>query len=100
MGLKSKFATWAIGKGVGDFLKHSTRIDKVNRKKIVEATKHMMKPKGPKREPVLYGGLVSILVAVGGAYGLDLTAEQLGITISTVVAIVTFFLRKRVTPLD
>jgi len=100
MGLKSKLAAWAIGKGIGDFLKHNTRIDKVNRKKIVEVTKNMMKPKGPKREPVLYGGLVSILVAVGGAYGLDLTAEQLGVTISTVVAIVTFFLRRQVKPLD
>ena len=58
----------------------------------------MLKPKSPKREPVIYGAIVSIAVAVGAAYGLELSAEELSITISTVIAIGSFVVRKFTTP--
>ena len=57
--------------------------------------KKMMKPK---KEPVLYGGAIGVLVALGAAFGLDLTAEQLAVTISTVIAVVTFVQRKLTAP--
>ena len=98
MGLRSRIAAWAIGRGVSDFLKHRTSIDKQNRRKIVEVVQQMLKPKSPKREPVIYGAIVSIAVAVGAAYGLELSAEELSITISTVIAIGSFVVRKFTTP--
>ena len=51
-----------------------------------------------KNEPVILGGVITILVALGGSYGLDLTAEQLSITVSTLIAVVTFVMRKFVSP--
>ena len=94
MGLKSKVASWAIGQGVDDYLKKSN-VDKKQRQRIVEAVKAML---SPKKEPVKFGGAISVAVALGAAFGLELTAEQLSITIATVVAIVTFIQRKLVSP--
>ena len=58
----------------------------------------MLKPTSPKREPVIYGAIVTVLVAVGAAYGLELSAEELSITISTVIAIGSFIVRRFTTP--
>ena len=98
MGLKSKLAAWAIGKGVSEFLKHRTRLDKPARQNIVEAVKMSMKPKKPKDEPVMYAAVASVLVALLGAYGLDLEPEALATPVSTVVVIVSFVARKFTTP--
>ena len=96
MGLKSNIAAWAIGKGVSEYLK-KFGVQKVKRIRVVEAVKKMVKPR---REPVLYGGAIGVAVAVAGAFGLDLTTEQLAVTISTVIAIVSFVQRRLVSPTD
>ena len=96
MGLKSNIAAWAIGKGVSEYLK-KLDIEKSKRSRVVEAVKKMVKPK---REPVLYGGAIGVIVAVAGAFGLDLTTEQLAITISTVIAVVSFVQRRFVSPIE
>ena len=90
MGIKSKFAQWAIGRGVSDYLK-KMGVDKPHRERVVKAVKDML---NPKKEPVILGGVVSVAVALGAAFGLDLTVEQLSVTVATVIAIVTFVQRK------
>jgi len=52
----------------------------------------------PKKEPVMLGGVVSVAVALGAAFGLELTVEELSVTVATVIAIVTFVQRKFVSP--
>ena len=94
MGLKSKVASWAIGQGVDDYLK-KINVDKKQRQRIVEAVKAML---SPKKEPVMFGGAISVAVALGAAFGLELTTEELSITIATVISIVTFIQRKLVSP--
>ena len=92
--------SWLVGRGVSNYLKKTT-IKKPNQKQIVKAVKNMVADKKTiKNEPVILGGIITILVALGGSYGLDLTAEQLSITISTLVAVVTFVIRKFVSPLN
>jgi len=98
MGLKSTLASWAIGKGVGEFLKHRTRFDKDTRRHIVKVVKMAMKPKSPKDEPVMYAAAASVVAALVGAYGLELEPEALATTISTVVVIVAFVVRRFTTP--
>jgi len=98
MGIKSRLAGWAIGKGVSEFLKHRTTLDKPTRKQIVEAIKMTLKPKSPKQEPVIYGAVASVLVAVFAHYGLELNPDALITTVSTVVVVVTFIVRRFVTP--
>lgn len=51
-----------------------------------------------KREPVMLAGLATAVAAVAGAYGLDLTAEQIGGFIAVVSVIVNLIARSRVTP--
>ena len=94
MGLKSKVAAWAIGRGVDDYLK-KINVDKLHRQRVSKAVKAML---NPKKEPVMFGGAISVAVALGAAFGLELTAEELSITIATVIAIVTFVQRKLVSP--
>jgi hypothetical protein len=90
--------SWFIGKGVSNYLKKTT-VKESNQKQIVKAVKNMVTDKKTiKNEPVILGGVITILVALGGSYGLDLTAEQLSITVSTLIAIVTFVMRKFVSP--
>jgi hypothetical protein len=96
MGLKSKLARWAIGQGVSGYLK-KMGVDKPHRQRVVKAVQDML---NPKKEPVLLGGLVSVAVALGAAFGLDLTVEQLSVTVATVIAIVTFVQRRFVSPKD
>jgi hypothetical protein len=94
MGIKSKFARWAIGQGVSDYLK-KMGIDKPDRQRVVKAVQDML---NPKKEPVMLGGMVSVAVALGAAFGLELTVEELSVTVATVIAIVTFVQRKFVSP--
>ena len=90
--------SWFIGKGVSEYLKKTT-IKKPDQKQIVKAVKNMVaNKKSIKNEPVILGGVITISVALIGSYGLDLTAEQLGITISTLIAVGTFIMRKFVSP--
>ena len=96
MGLKSNIAAWAIGKGISEYLK-KFGVQKVKRIRVVEAVKKMVKPR---REPVLYGGAIGVAVAIAGAFGLDLTTEQLAVTISTVIAVVSFVQRRFVSPTE
>ena len=98
MGIKSRLAGWAIGKGVSEFLKHRTTLDKSTRKQIVEAIKMALKPKTPKSEPVIYGALASVAAALLAHYGLALDAEAITTTVTTVVVIVTFLVRRVVSP--
>jgi hypothetical protein len=94
MGLKSKLTSWVVGTAVDDLLER-VNVTKSKRKSVVKAVKDMLKPK---KEPVLYGGIISIAVALGSAFGLDLTSEQLTITITTVITLVTFIQRQFVSP--
>ena len=94
MGMKSKFARWAIGQGVSDYLK-KMGVDKPHRQRVVKAVQDML---NPKKEPVMLGGMVSVAVALGAAFGLELTVEELSVTVATVIAIVTFVQRKFVSP--
>jgi|TARA_R110000824_G_scaffold53800_2_gene148615 hypothetical protein len=94
MGFKSKLTSWVVGTAVNDLLGR-LKVEKSKRKPVTKAVKDMLKPKN---EPVLYGGIISVAVALGAAFGLDLTIEQLTITITTVIAIVTFVQRKLVSP--
>ena len=96
MGFKANIAAWAIGKGVSEYLK-KLGVEKTKRSRVVEAVKKMMKPT---KEPVMYGGAVGVAVAIAGAFGLELTTEQLAVTISTVIAIVSFVQRRLVSPTD
>ena len=98
MGLKSRIAGWAIGKGVGEFLKHRTRFNQDTRRHIVKVVRMAMKPKSPKDEPVLYAAAASVVADLVGAYGLELEPEALATTISTVVVLVSFVARRFTTP--
>jgi hypothetical protein len=92
--------SWFIGREISNYLKKTT-IKESNQKQIVKAVKNMVIDKKTiKNEPVIVGGIITILIALVGSYGLDLTAEQLSITISTLIAVVTFVIRKFVSPLN
>lgn len=94
--LKSKLTAWVVGRAVDDVLTRIKVTDARKRQRVVKAVKRMMKK--PKDEPVAYGGIIGVAVALGAAFGLDLTAEQVGITMTTVITIVTFIQRAFVTP--
>ena len=96
MGIKSKLAGWVVGRVVSDILKNM-KVGKLHRAKVVEAVRSMIKPKN---EPVAWHGAVAVAVALAGAFGLDLTAEQLAVTVSTIVSIGTFIVRRKVTPMQ
>ena len=93
MGLTS----WMVGKATEDILKNTFGItERSKRKHVVREVQKMFK--SPKHEPVAYGGAVAVVVALAGAFGLDLTAEQLSVTVSTLLVVGSFFIRGRVTP--
>tara|TARA_R110000824_G_scaffold77787_2_gene196636 strand:- start:8584 stop:8859 length:276 start_codon:yes stop_codon:yes gene_type:complete len=87
-------AGWVVGQVVSDVLQNM-KVDKFHRKKVVKAVKNMIKPKD---EPVAWHGIIAVAVALAGAFGLDLTAEQLAVTVSTIIAIGTFIVRRKVVP--
>ena len=49
-------------------------------------------------EPVLSGAFLSVVVALAAAFGLELDADELAITVSVISAIVAFVVRKFVSP--
>ena len=51
-----------------------------------------------RREPALVTGLLSALIALGTAFGLDLSAEQVGAITAVTVAVLAFVTRSQVTP--
>jgi hypothetical protein len=101
-GVKSRVVSWIIGKGTDNLLT-TAKVDKNVRQRVVttvkKAVKNIMTNKPTiKNEPVLAGGVISVAVALGAAFGLDLTAEQLAVTVSTIIAIVSWVQRKFVSP--
>ena len=57
-----------------------------------------IKPRSPKSEPVIYGALASVAAALLAHYGLALDAEAITTTVTTVVIVVTFLVRRFVSP--
>ena len=51
-----------------------------------------------KSEPALVTGLVSAVIALGVAFGLELSGEQTGAIMALVVAALAFVTRSQVTP--
>jgi len=96
MGLKRKLTAWVIGTAVDEVLERATVTDQSKRHAVVNAVQRLML----KKEPVAYGGIIGVAVALGAAFGLDLTAEQVSVTLATVIAIVTFVQRALVTPVE
>ena len=98
---KIKIASWFIRRSVDKLLRKAD-VEPRSRQRVLNAVKesvqNMMKNKSPKQEPVMYGGLIAVAVALAGAFGLELTNEQLAITVSTVIAIVSWIQRRLVTP--
>ena len=52
-----------------------------------------------RREPALISGAVAALIALLTAFGLDLTAEQVGAVLAVVTAVLAFVVRSKVLPL-
>ena len=50
------------------------------------------------REPALFLGMIAAILAVAMGFGLDISAEQLGLIMAGVVAVVSFCVRQSVTP--
>lgn len=50
------------------------------------------------REPALVTGAVSALIALGVAFGLDLTGEQTGAIMAVTTAVLAFVTRAQVSP--
>ena len=96
MGLKRRLTSWVVGQAVDDVLERVHVTDKPKRQRVTKAVQRMIKK--PTDEPVAYGGIISVAVALFAAFGLDLTVEQVGITVTTVVAVVTFVQRQFVSP--
>ena len=94
MGIKSRMAGWVVGQVVSDVLKNMN-VGKSHRANVVKAVKDMIKPR---EEPVAWHGVIAVAVALAGAFGLDLTAEQLSVTVSTIITVGTFIVRRKVSP--
>lgn len=100
--LKAKVVSWLVGRGVENVLA-AAEVDRQAKREVVatvtQTVKNIMRGKHTiQTEPVLFGGVVTIAVAVAAAFGLDLTVEELTITVSTVIAIVSFVQRRFVSP--
>jgi hypothetical protein len=55
---------------------------------------------GPKNEPVMYAGIATVIAALAGAYGLDLTADQIAGAISVISVIVSLIARRQTVAFD
>jgi len=100
--LKAKVVGWVVGRSVENFLE-GQELDRQSRQQVAgtvkRAVKNIMQGKQTmKNEPVLLGGIITVAVALASAFGLDLTTEQLAITVSTVIAIVSWIQRTLVSP--
>jgi len=88
-----------VGTATEDILKNRLGVsDTRKRKRVIREVKRMIK--SPKKEPVVYGGMVGVAVALFAAFGLELEPTELTITITTVITIMTFIQRKLVSPKD
>ena len=94
MSVKSRLAGWVVGRVVSAVLSNM-QVEKSHRETVVKAVQYMIKPR---KEPVAWHGMIGVAVALAGAFGLDLTAEQLSVTLSTLIAVGTFIVRGKVTP--
>ena len=91
--------SWVVGTATEDILKNKLGVaDTRKRRRVARELKKMIK--SPRNEPVAYGGLVGVAVALLAAFGLELDGERLAITISTVIALVSFIQRKLVSPVS
>lgn len=52
----------------------------------------------PTNEPVVFAGLLRILLVLAVSFGLNLTAEQIGLIISAASVVEAWLVRSRVTP--
>ena len=100
--LKASVVGWFVGRGVQNLLA-ATELDRQAKREVVgtitQTVKKIMRGKHTiQTEPVLFGGVVTIAVAVAAAFGLDLTVEELTITVSTLIAIVSVVQRRFVSP--
>jgi hypothetical protein len=100
--MKATVVGWLVGRGMQSVVAVS-ELDRQAKRDIVETVvqtvKNMVQGKHTiKTEPVLFGGVVTIAVALAAAFGLDLTVEELTVTVSTVIAIVSFVQRRFVSP--
>jgi len=91
--------SWVVGKATDEILRNRLGVaDTRKRKRVIREVKRMIK--SPRNEPVAYGGLVGVAVALLAAFGLELDGEHLAITISTVIVLVSFIQRKLVSPVS
>jgi len=100
--LKAKVVGWVVGRSVENFLE-GQELDRQSRQQVAgtvkRAVKNIMQGKQTmKNEPVLLGGIITVAVALASAFGLELTTEQLAITVSTVIEIVSWIQRTLVSP--
>ena len=100
--MKAAVVGWLVGRGMRSVVAVS-ELDRQAKREVVatvtQTVKNIMRGKHTiQTEPVLFGGVVTIAVAVAAAFGLDLTVEELTITVSTLVAIVSFVQRRFVSP--
>lgn len=51
-----------------------------------------------RREPALVSGLVTAVIALAVAFGLDLSEEQVGSILAVVAAVMALVVRQQVTP--
>ena len=101
--VKTKFVSWLIGRSLKNLLVKAD-VEDQQRQRTIQTVKttvtNMLNGKrSMKNEPVITGGIITIVVALFAAFGLnDVDAESVAITISTVVAITSFVIRMFVTP--
>ena len=95
MGLQA----WVAGKAVGRLLT-ALKIQKPFRKKITKTVKQMLNGKRVmQREPVMVGGVLTILATLGASQGLEnVSADDLAVVVATCVAVVSFVQRRVVKP--
>ena len=100
--VKGKLAAWFVGRSLKKLLVKADVKGQQQRRTIQvvkKAVSNMVSgKKSIKAEPVVYGGVITVAVALAGAFGLELSNEQLAVTVSTVIAIVSFLQRRLVTP--
>ena len=100
--LKRKLASWFVGRKVSGFLEE-TDMPATERRKLLDTIKQVLENVMANRpsvrnEPVVLGGIVTVAVALFSAFGLEISAENLAVTISTVTAGVSFIQRRLVSP--
>lgn len=52
------------------------------------------------REPALILGMIQALIALGVGFGLELSSEQMGLLMAASAAVIGFWTRTKVSPVD